>query len=55
MTQAQTEAYVCGVAPEEHDARFMSQHLCAYVFTRRFAAGKRVLEVGFGEGYGSNC
>ncbi len=53
MTQAQSQAYECGVNPEETDARFLSQHLAAYAFTRQFAAGKRVLEIGFGEGYGS--
>jgi SAM-dependent methyltransferase len=54
MTQAQTDAYVCGVVPEETDARFVSQHLAAYVFTRQFVQGKRVLEIGFGDGYGSS-
>ena len=54
MTQAQDDAYVCGVVPEETDARFLSQHLAAYTFARRFAQGKRVLEIGFGEGYGAS-
>ena len=54
MTQAQSEAYTSGIAPEETDARFLAQHLAAYAFTRRFVAGKRVLEIGFGDGYGSN-
>jgi len=54
MTQAQAEAHLCGVIPEETDARFLSQHLAAYAFTRQFARGKRVLEIGFGEGYGAN-
>ncbi|MBI4342954.1 MAG: methyltransferase domain-containing protein [Candidatus Omnitrophica bacterium] len=54
MTQTQTEAYVCGLVPEHHDTKFVAQHLAAYAFARRFAAGKRVLEVGFGEGYGAN-
>src|SRR3989338_3890945 len=54
MTQAQADAYVCGVVPEENDARFVSQHLSAYAFTRRYIQGKRVLEIGFGEGYGAN-
>ena len=53
MTQAQTEAYECGLVPEHSDARFISQHLAAYAFARRFVQGKRVLEIGFGEGYGS--
>ena len=54
MTQAQTDAYVCGLVPEHHDAKFVSQHLAAYAFARRFVTGKRVLEVGFGEGYGAS-
>ena len=54
MTQAQAEAHLCGVIPEETDARFLSQLLAAYVFTRQFVRGKRVLEIGFGEGYGAN-
>ena len=54
MTQAQADAHLCGLVPEEHDRRFVSQHLAAYAFTRQFVAGKRVLEIGFGDGYGAN-
>ena len=54
MTQAQAEAYLCGLIPEHNDTKFVSQHLAAYAFARRFAAGQRVLEIGFGEGYGAN-
>lgn len=54
MTQAQAEAYVCGSEPEAHEPRFIAQLLCAYAFTRPFAQGKRVLEIGFGEGYGTD-
>ena len=54
MTQAQRDAHECGIIPEETDARFLSQHLSAYTFTRQFCRGKRVLEVGFGDGFGSN-
>jgi ubiquinone/menaquinone biosynthesis C-methylase UbiE len=54
MTRAQTEAYCCGIAPEENDPQFVAQHLSACHFARRFAKGKRVLEVGFGEGYGAS-
>ena len=54
MTQAQADAHVCGLIPEHNDPRFVAQHLAAYAFARRLAAGKRVLEIGFGEGYGSN-
>ena len=52
MTQAQAEAYLCGVVPEENDPVFVAQHLSAYAFTRPFARGKRVLEIGFGDGFG---
>ena len=54
MTQAQDDAHVCGLIPEHHDVKFVSQHLAAYAFARRFIAGKRVLEIGFGEGYGTD-
>ena len=54
MTQAQTEAYECGLVPEHSDARFISQHLAAYAFARQLVPGKRVLEIGFGDGYGSH-
>ena len=54
MTQAQANAYECGIIPEETDARFLSQHLAAYTFTRQFVYGKRVLEIGFGDGFGLN-
>ena len=54
MTQAQADAYECGLVPEHSDARFVSQHLAAYAFTRQFVRGKRVLEIGFGEGFGAN-
>lgn len=45
---------MCGLIPEHHDVRFVAQHQAAYAFARRFAAGKRVLEIGFGEGYGAD-
>jgi 2-polyprenyl-3-methyl-5-hydroxy-6-metoxy-1,4-benzoquinol methylase len=54
MTQAQAEAYECGLVPEHTDAKFFAQHLAAYAFTRRFVSGKRVLEIGFGEGFGAD-
>jgi SAM-dependent methyltransferase len=40
--------------PEEMDAAFAAKHMAAYAFARRFAARARVLEVGFGDGYGAN-
>lgn len=54
MTQAQSEAYLCGIIPEDHDPRFAAQHMAAYVFARSLIGGKRILEVGFGEGYGAD-
>jgi SAM-dependent methyltransferase len=54
MTRAQADAQVCGLVPEAHDPKFVSQHWSAYAFARPLVAGKRVLEVGFGEGYGAN-
>ncbi|MBI2885246.1 MAG: methyltransferase domain-containing protein [Candidatus Omnitrophica bacterium] len=54
MTQAQADASLCGMIPEETEPRFFAQHLCAYEFARPHLLGKRVLEVGFGEGYGSH-
>ena len=54
MTLAQAEAYLCGSSPEDHEPRFIAQLLSAYAFVKPFAVRKRVLEVGFGEGYGAN-
>ena len=54
MTQAQEDAHLCGITPEHHEPLFLAQHLSAYAFARRLAAGKRVLEIGFGSGYGLN-
>jgi SAM-dependent methyltransferase len=53
MTQAQTDAHLCGITLHEYDAPFVAKHLSAYVFARPHAKGKRVLEIGFGSGYGS--
>ena len=53
MTQAQTQAHLCGLVPHEHDPQFVAQHMSAYVFAQALASGKRVLEVGFGSGYGT--
>ncbi len=54
MTQAQRDAHECGINPEHTDPRFLSQHLAAYAFARRLVQGKRVLEIGFGDGYGAH-
>ncbi len=53
MTQAQKDAELCGLVPEENDPGFVAQHLSAYAFMRPRIAGSRVMEVGFGDGYGS--
>ncbi len=53
MTQAQTDAELCGLIPEENEPEFVAQHLSAYAFIRPQLAGRRVLEVGFGDGYGA--
>lgn len=41
------------IIPEETPAKFLSEHLKAYEFVRDFVKGKKVLEVGCGDGYGS--
>lgn len=53
MTQAQQDAERCGLVPEENPPEFVAKHLSAYAFMRLDVAGKRVLEVGFGDGYGA--
>jgi len=53
MTQAQEDAERCGLIPEENAADFVAKHLSAYAFMRPRVAGKKVLEVGFGDGYGA--
>ncbi len=53
MTQAQADAERCGLVPEESSPWFVSQHLSAYAFMRPRVAGRKVLEVGFGDGYGA--
>ena len=53
MTQSQEEAQQCGLIPEDNDPAFVAQHLSAYAFARPQIAGQRVLEIGFGDGYGA--
>lgn len=53
MTQAQQDAYLCGVTLDGHDAQFVAQHRAAYMFAKPYVLGKRVLEVGFGSGFGT--
>ncbi len=52
MTQQQEQAELCGLIPEENDPGFVAQHLSAYAFVQPRIVGQRVLEVGFGDGYG---
>lgn len=54
MTQSQLNAQSCGLIPEENPPEFFAKHLSAYHFLKKETAGKRVLEVGFGDGYGMN-
>jgi len=53
MARPHQETELCGMIPEENDPEFVSQHLSAYTFMRPHAVGKRLLEIGFGDGYGS--
>lgn len=53
MTQAQQDAELCGLIPEDNEPMFVAQHLSAYLFVRPQVAGAQVLEVGFGAGYGT--
>lgn len=41
------------IVSEETPAKFLAEHLKAYEFVRDFVKGKKVLEVGCGDGYGS--
>lgn len=43
-----------GIDPEQESPRFVAKHLSAYYFARQFTQGAKVLEVGFGDGYGSS-
>jgi SAM-dependent methyltransferase len=52
ITHAHDE--LTGISPETVDAKFLAQHLSAYAFARRLVGGKRVLEIGFGDGYGAD-
>ena len=53
MALTHVEEAHAGISPEQTDALFFAQHFSAYVFARRFAVGRRVLEIGFGDGYGA--
>lgn len=43
----------CGMIPEDNPPEFFAKHLSAYHFMRPSVKGKTVLEVGFGDGYGT--
>jgi len=53
MTQAQAEAERCGMIPEESQPWLVAEHMAAYAFLKPRIADQRVLEVGFGDGYGA--
>ena len=42
-----------GIDPQKESPRLVAEHLSAYHFARQFSNG-RLLEVGFGDGYGSS-
>lgn len=43
-----------GILPEETHPKFLARHLSAYHFVLPYVSGKDVLEIGFGDGYGSD-
>ncbi|MDP8298608.1 MAG: class I SAM-dependent methyltransferase [Candidatus Tantalella remota] len=43
-----------GIAPEVFERPFFLKHFAAYRFARSIVEGKKILEIGFGDGYGSN-
>lgn len=43
-----------GILPEETPPKFLARHLCAYDFVLPYVREKDILEIGFGDGYGSN-
>ena len=54
MTQAHFEVSEHGgINPEKESPKFFAKHFSAYHFARSSATGK-VLEIGFGDGYGSS-
>jgi len=53
MTQAQEDAERCGLIPEENPPDFVAKHLSAYAWMRLQIGGMKVLDVGFGDGYGA--
>ena len=43
-----------GILPEETPPKLFARHLSAYYFVLPYIINKDILEVGFGDGYGSN-
>lgn len=43
-----------GIDPSQESAKMVAKHLSAYEFTSDYASGKKVLEIGHGDGYGSS-
>jgi len=43
-----------GILPEETPPKFFARHLSAYYFVLPYIINKDILELGFGDGYGSN-
>jgi SAM-dependent methyltransferase len=41
-----------GTTPFSKNSPFFAKHLCPYVLIRDFCLGKRILEIGIGDGYG---
>ena len=53
MTLWQDHAHLCETDPEATDPIFLAQHMSPYYFVQPRVAGVRVLEVGFGAGFGT--
>ncbi|MCA9396998.1 MAG: class I SAM-dependent methyltransferase [Candidatus Omnitrophica bacterium] len=43
-----------GIDPSQESAKMVAKHLSAYEFTSAYAQGKKALEIGHGDGYGSS-
>jgi len=51
MQRQENDVY--GIIPENVPPSFFAKHFKPYEFARKDAAGKLVLEIGFGDGYGA--
>jgi 2-polyprenyl-3-methyl-5-hydroxy-6-metoxy-1,4-benzoquinol methylase len=54
MTLSQQNAQRCGMIPEQNPPEFFAKHLSPYELAKKVVRDKRVLDVGFGDGYGMN-